>query len=82
MEETDTSTMTYGAVNWPLGSPDRANYRMLGLADLARAITENRALRASGELALHVLEVMEKILFAGETGTAKRSTVRWCSPRR
>ena len=70
-EETDTSTMTYGAVNWPLGSPDRANYRMLGLADLARAITENRALRASGELALHVLEVMEKILFAGETGTAQ-----------
>ena len=70
-EETDTSTMPYGAVNWPLGSPDRANYRMLGLADLARAVTERRALRASGELALHVLEVMEKILFAGETGTAQ-----------
>ena len=68
-EETDTSTMTYGAVNWPVVSPDRANYRMLGLADLARAITENRAPRASGELALHVLDVMEKILLAGETGT-------------
>ena len=70
-EETDTSTMTYGAVNWPVVSPDRANYRMLGLADLARAITENRAPRASGELALHVLDVMEKILLAGETGTAQ-----------
>ena len=70
-EETDTSTMTYGMVNWPVVSPDRANYRMLGLADLARAITENRAPRASGELALHVLEVMEKTLLAGENGTAQ-----------
>ena len=70
-EETDTSTMTYGAVNWPVASPDRANYRMLGLADLARAITEGRAPRASGELALHVLDVMEKILLAGETGVAQ-----------
>ena len=61
--------MTYGAVNWPVVSPDRANYRMLCLADLARAITENRAPRASGELAIHALDVMEKILLAGETGT-------------
>ena len=44
---------------------------MLGLADLARALTEGRAPRASGELALHVLEVMEAILRAGETGTAQ-----------
>ena len=26
-EETDTSTMLYGAVNWPVDAPDRANYR-------------------------------------------------------
>ncbi len=70
-QETDTSTLPCGAVNWPIVAPDRANYRMLGLADLARAITEGRAPRASGELALHVLEVMEKILLAGETGTAQ-----------
>ena len=41
---------------------------MLGLADLARAVSEGRAPRASGDLALHVLEVMEAILRAGETG--------------
>ena len=70
-EETDTSTLPYGAVNWPLDAPDRANYRMLGLAELARALTEGRAPRASGALALHVLEVMEAILRAGETGTAQ-----------
>jgi hypothetical protein len=50
---------------------DRANYRMLGMADLARAIVEGRAPRASGDLALHVLEVMEAILRAGETGKAQ-----------
>ena len=37
-EEMDTSTMLYGAVNWPVDAPDRANYRMLGLADLSRAV--------------------------------------------
>jgi predicted dehydrogenase len=70
-DETDTSALPYGAANWPVDGPDRANYRMLGLADLARAIIEGRAPRASGDLALHVLEVMEAILRAGETGAAQ-----------
>lgn len=70
-EETDTSTMPCGTVNWPIDMPDRANYRMLGLADLARAVGEGRSPRASGELALHVLEVMEAILRAAETGTVQ-----------
>ena len=69
--ETDTATLPYGAANWPVDAPDRANYRMLGLADLARAVTEGRAPRASGDLALHVLEVMDAILRAGETGMAQ-----------
>ncbi|QKK19919.1 Gfo/Idh/MocA family protein [Rhizobium indicum] len=70
-QETDTSGELFGAVNWPIAAPDRANYRMLGLADLARAIIEGRAPRASGDLALHVLEVMEAILRAGETGVVQ-----------
>jgi predicted dehydrogenase len=70
-QETDTSGKLFGAVNWPIAAPDRANYRMLGLADLARAIIEGRAPRASGDLALHVLEVMEAILRAGEAGVAQ-----------
>ena len=69
--ETDCATMLFGAVNWPVVGPDRANYRMLGLADLARALSEGRAPRASGDLALHVLEIMESILLAGETGQAQ-----------
>ena len=35
------------------------NYRSIGLADMAQAIRANRPHRASGALALHVLEVME-----------------------
>ncbi|OBZ94734.1 oxidoreductase [Pararhizobium polonicum] len=57
----------YGARNWPYAAPDRANYRMLGVADLVRALADGRAPRASGDLALHVLEIMEAILASGES---------------
>ncbi|TGT86039.1 MULTISPECIES: Gfo/Idh/MocA family oxidoreductase [unclassified Mesorhizobium] len=57
----------YGARNWPYAAPDRANYRMLGVADLARSLQTGAAPRASGNLALHVLEIMEAILRSGET---------------
>lgn len=70
-DETDASTLLFGAANWPPHAPDRANYRMLGLAELARAISVGRSPRASGELGLHVLEIMEAILRAGEIGTAQ-----------
>jgi len=80
-QETDTATMLYGAVNWPVVGPDRANYRMLGLADLARALSEGRTPRASGDLALHVLEIMESTLRAGETGQAQPVTGTVAQPR-
>jgi predicted dehydrogenase len=41
--------------------------RGYGLADMARAIETDRPHRASGELAMHVLEIMESIVTAGET---------------
>ncbi|GHA22303.1 dehydrogenase [Devosia pacifica] len=37
----------------------QGNYRSLGVADMASAIIENRPHRANGDLALHVLEIME-----------------------
>lgn len=58
----------YGAINWPHGQPNRANYRMLGVADLARSIETGGRPRASGDLALHVLEVMEAVLRSGTSG--------------
>jgi predicted dehydrogenase len=45
------------------------NYRSLGVADLAYAIREGRDHRANGDLALHVLEVMEAFQTASDSGT-------------
>jgi predicted dehydrogenase len=44
------------------------NHRSLGVADLARAIRSRRAHRASGELAQHVLEVMEAFPASSDRG--------------
>ena len=44
------------------------NHRSLGLADMAAALVEGRPHRASGELALHVLEVMEALGRSADTG--------------
>jgi predicted dehydrogenase len=44
------------------------NYRILGLADMALAIRQGRPHRASLDLALHVLEVMEAIATSARTG--------------
>ena len=68
----DSDGELYGRRNWPYAAPDRANYRMLGVADLARSLEESRPPRASGDLALHVLEIMEAILESGENGQSVR----------
>lgn len=44
------------------------NYRIIGVADLAHAIRSGRPHRASGELAYHVLEVMEAFEVSSERG--------------
>jgi len=47
-----------------------ANYRIIGLADMAKAIRDGRPHRASGDLALHALEVMLAFQKSSETGAA------------
>jgi predicted dehydrogenase len=44
------------------------NYRIIGVADLAHAIRSGRPHRVSGELALHVLEVMEAFQVSSDRG--------------
>jgi predicted dehydrogenase len=44
------------------------NYRSIGLADMAHGIVSNRPHRASGDLALHVLEVMEAFETSSQSG--------------
>ncbi|MBN9304930.1 MAG: oxidoreductase [Devosia sp. 67-54] len=53
-----------------------ANYRSLGVADMAYAILGNRPHRASGALALHVLEVMEAFATASRSGEIVRIRTR------
>jgi predicted dehydrogenase len=57
----DTATEPFGAPNWPPAQYTRANYRMLGLAELIAAAKAKREPRCSGRLAAHVVEVMEAI---------------------
>lgn len=44
------------------------NYRSIGLADMALAVAEGRPHRCNGDLALHVLEVMEAFQRSAESG--------------
>jgi predicted dehydrogenase len=71
----DSAERPYGKPNWrspawPASAPDRANYRCLGVADLASSVLHGTAHRASGGFAAHVLEVMHAILEAGAHGSA------------
>ena len=52
------------------------NYRSIGLADMAFAIRSKRPHRASGEIALHVLEVMEAFGRSSKSGKAVAITTR------
>ncbi len=52
----------------PLAFPYADNSRGLGVADLAHALQSDRPHRASGELALHVLDIMEAIGEASSHG--------------
>jgi predicted dehydrogenase len=68
-----TDDKTFGVKNWPVAAPKFANNRGLGLADMARAIIDQRPHRANGEIALHVLAVMAGILEAATEG--RRSAI-------
>ena len=52
----------------PLTHANAQQSRGIGLADMVRGIQRGRAHRASGELALHVLDLMESSIRASATG--------------
>lgn len=59
-EAIDISAHPFGAVNRTTRSGAQvADYRIVGLLDMATAIRQGRPHRANGELALHVLEVLD-----------------------
>ena len=65
---TATTEQSFGRPNWPKDKPAQANYRGLGLADMARGIIDKRPHRANGDVALHVLAIMAGILEAASEG--------------
>jgi predicted dehydrogenase len=69
----DSSSKPFGKPNWRSPAwapslPDRANYRCLGVAELANAVRHGAPHRSSGALASHVLDTMHAILQAAEQG--------------
>jgi len=70
-----TAVETLPEWDHPLGRPnetkgviERANYRAVGLAEMAQAISENRPHRCSLDLAIHTVDAMTSILASGENG--------------
>jgi predicted dehydrogenase len=65
-----TVSVATGRADWadvPLSHGfGHGNYRIIGLADMATAIRAGRPHRCSGELAFHVLEIMEAFLQSSE----------------
>ena len=69
----DSSNRPYGkpnwrSPNWPASAPDRANYRCLGIADLASSVLNGTPHRSTGAFAAHILEVLYALLQAGADG--------------
>jgi len=61
----------HGDADWtdmPLTHANASQSRGIGLADMVRAERTGRPHRASGDLALHVLELMEKSITSSATG--------------
>ncbi len=79
--EVDAALAPFGAENWGTGSPRRANYRMLGVADLIDAVRRRREPRGSGRLAAHAVEIMEATLTSAETGKFVKVTSEVERPR-
>ena len=68
---TRTDNMVEHKIN-RMAEPFQQNSRGLGLVDMAVAFKKRRPHRASGDLALHVLETMHAILKAGASGNRVR----------
>lgn len=73
---TTLSSLNYTDANGNI----RANYRGIGLADMAVAIHENREHRCNGELALHVIDALMSILSSAESGRFEKLSTTCAQP--
>ena len=49
-------------------APINANYRGVGLAEMAYCIKNKKKHRCNGELSLHVLDIIKSIMYAAKIG--------------
>ena len=67
----DTQAMPLGRYNHQQGGIGpfvAANYRMLGVTEMAASIADKRVPRTCGRIAQHALDVMEAVLHSGQSG--------------
>ena len=57
-----------------------SNYRGIGLSEMIKSINENKKIRCSIDLALHVLEIMDGIIIAATKSSAYVTTTRCEKP--
>jgi predicted dehydrogenase len=70
-EPVEPQGLAYAKANRPTRrGTEVADYRIIGVVDMARAIQEGRPHRCSGELALHVLEVLTALERSAQEGAA------------
>ncbi len=69
LRDIDIAAHPFGIANREMRNGTmQADYRMIGLVDMALAIQRQRAHRASGEMALHVTEVLEALITSSAAG--------------
>ena len=87
-QEYKTEKMSLGKINIRSKSlranesPINANYRGAGLAEMAYCIEKRKKHRCSGELSLHVLDIIQSIMKASKTERKQRMTTTCKIPKR
>jgi predicted dehydrogenase len=77
LHDVDIAAHPFGIANREMRNGTlQADYRMVGLVDMALAILQKRAHRASGEMALHVTEVLEALTASSARGSFVTLTTR------
>ena len=87
-QEYKTGKMSLGKINIRTKSlranesPINANYRGAGLAEMAYCIEKRKKHRCSGELSLHVLDIIQSIMHASKTGKKQNIKTTCKIPKR
>jgi len=72
---------TLGSLNYTDANGNlRANYRGIGLADMAVAIRDKREHRCNGDLALHVIDALMSILASADSGRVEKLSTECVQP--